>query len=344
MRSDPDSIGRRSLLRGLGIAMAAPLWTFGQPKRRLRIGHTGITWGFKPDDASTAIPEVGNLGYEGYETFGEYLDAWELKGGLKPVLDAAHLPLISAYCNVNLTDPTKRADEVSKIVRWAKLIQKCGGTTAVVGPNGVKRSSYDFKASRADVVAGLNEMSKAVSDVGIIAALHQHTGTCIETRDEVYAVLDAVDTKVRQVRAGRGPTRQRRRRPGESSERFPAADSTRTPEGLERRPALGGILSPGTRESGSPRGAGFTGAVQGYEDCHGGTGSERESAADPDRNRSHQQGISAQDGIHLSIRMRGISSCLLIALFGVSRRRRPRMTSRRWSSGRAVNATRSLRR
>src|SRR3989442_161876 len=29
--------------------------------------------------------------HEGYETFGEYLDAWELKGGFKPVLDSAHL-------------------------------------------------------------------------------------------------------------------------------------------------------------------------------------------------------------------------------------------------------------
>src|SRR4029077_18492361 len=123
-------------------------------------------------------------------------DAWELKGGLKAVLDGAHLPLmIAAYCNVNLTDPTKRADEVLKIVRWAKLIQKCGGVTAVIGPNGVRRSSYDFKAVKADIVAALNEMSRAVSDVGIIAALHQHTGTCIESRDEVYAVLDAVDPK-----------------------------------------------------------------------------------------------------------------------------------------------------
>jgi inosose dehydratase len=168
----------------------------GQTKRRLRIGHTGITWGFKPDDATAAIHDAGSLGYEGYETFGEYLDAWELKGGLKAVLDGAHLPLISAYCNVNLTDPAQRKDEVAKIVRWAKLIQKCGGVTAVIGPNGVKRSAYDFKTSKADIVAALNEISKAVSDVGITAALHQHTGTCIESRDEVYAVLDAVDTKV----------------------------------------------------------------------------------------------------------------------------------------------------
>jgi inosose dehydratase len=38
-------------------------------------------------------------------------------------------------------------------------------------------------------------MCKAVADVGIIPALHQHTGTCIESRDEVYAVLEAVDTR-----------------------------------------------------------------------------------------------------------------------------------------------------
>jgi len=105
------------------------------------------------------------------------------------------VPLISAYCNVNLTDPTKRKEDTEKIVRWARLIQKCGGVTAVVGPNGVKRAAYDFKASKGDIVTSLNEMCKAVADVGIIPALHQHTGTCIESRDEVYAVLEAVDTR-----------------------------------------------------------------------------------------------------------------------------------------------------
>lgn len=189
-----NGIDRRRLLGSLAVLSVSRL--SAQPKRRLRIGHTGITWGFQPDDAPSAIRDVASLGYQGYETFGEYLDAWELKGGLKAVLDTASLPLISAYCNVNLTDPTKRSAEVSKIVRWAKLIQKCGGVTAVIGPNGVRRSSYDFKASKGDIASALNEIGSAVSDVGIVAALHQHTGTCIESRDEVYAVLDAVDTKV----------------------------------------------------------------------------------------------------------------------------------------------------
>jgi inosose dehydratase len=186
---------RREFLGGLGAALTAAPTVLGQPKRRLKIGHTGITWGFKPEDAANAIHDAGSLGYQGYESFGEVLEAWEPKGGLKSVLDENKLPLISAYCNVNLTDPTKRADELAKIVGWAKLIQKCGGVTAVVGPNGVRRSSYDFKAAKADIVTGLNEMCKAVSDAGIIPALHQHTGTCIESRDEVYAVLEAVDTR-----------------------------------------------------------------------------------------------------------------------------------------------------
>jgi inosose dehydratase len=187
-------INRRTFISLGGLsAIAAAAAT--QPKRRLKIGHTGITWGFKPDDAAVAIHDVASLGYQGYETFGEVLVAWETKGGLKAVLDENRLPLISAYCNVNLTDPTKRTDEIARAVLWAKLIKQSGGVTAVIGPNGVKRASYDFNASKGDIISALNEICKAVDGVGITPALHQHTGTCIETRDEVYSVLEAVDTR-----------------------------------------------------------------------------------------------------------------------------------------------------
>jgi inosose dehydratase len=179
-----------------GLAIMDRYARAATPSRRLKIGHTGITWGFKPEDAPQAIHDVASLGYAGYETFGEYLDAWEPKGGLQQFLGPAGLPLISAYCNVNLTDPSKRKEEVDRAVRWAKLIKKTGGVTAVIGPNGVKRPAYDFSVSKANIVSALNKICKAVSDQGVIAALHQHTGTCIEYRDEVYAVLDAVDTRV----------------------------------------------------------------------------------------------------------------------------------------------------
>ena len=35
----------------------------------------------------------------------------------------------------------------------------------------------------------------ALTDLGLGVGLHQHTGTVVETRDEVYAVMDAVNTK-----------------------------------------------------------------------------------------------------------------------------------------------------
>ena len=35
----------------------------------------------------------------------------------------------------------------------------------------------------------------AVNDLGLGAGLHQHTGTAVESRDETYAVMEAVDTK-----------------------------------------------------------------------------------------------------------------------------------------------------
>ena len=34
-----------------------------QASKRLKVGHTGITWGFKPTDAEQAIKDVGSLGY-----------------------------------------------------------------------------------------------------------------------------------------------------------------------------------------------------------------------------------------------------------------------------------------
>jgi inosose dehydratase len=188
-------IDRRDFFCGfgaaLGLASQIPPVLSAAAKRRLAIGHTGITWK-EPEDA---IHDIAALGYSGFETFGDVIESWEKKGGLKQVLDNNKLPLISAYCGVNLTDPAKRKDEVAKIVGWAGLVKQMGGETIVVGPNGVKRPSYDFNASKADIVAALNETGRALTDIGMIPALHQHTGTCIEYHDEVYSVLEAMDTK-----------------------------------------------------------------------------------------------------------------------------------------------------
>ena len=89
-----------------------------------------------------------------------------------------------------------RGAEVEKIVRWGRLIRKCGGSVAVIGPNNVKRPEYEFGAHKAHIVDALNDIGKALGDIGVVGVLHQHTGTCVETRDETYAVVEAMDTRV----------------------------------------------------------------------------------------------------------------------------------------------------
>lgn len=192
-----DVLSRRSFSRtlALGLGAAALNQSVAQTSRRIKVGHTGITWGFKPEDAERAIKDVAGLGFHGYESFGNVIEAWEAKGGLDKQLEAVRLPLHSAYCPVNLTDASKRKDEIAKMVRWGRLIKKCGGSVSVIGPNGVKREEFDFSAHKAHIVETLNEICKALADIGIVGALHQHTGTCVESREETYAVMEAVDTR-----------------------------------------------------------------------------------------------------------------------------------------------------
>jgi inosose dehydratase len=187
----------KTLAFGLAGAAVPSVVGAGAPqlKKRLLAGHTGITWGFNPADAERAIADVASLGFHGYESFGNVLEAWESKGGLDKLLTAGKLPLRSAYCPVNLTDPARLTDEVAKMVRWGQLIKKCGGSVSVIGPNNVKRQAYVFTDHKASIVTALNEIAKALDGIGVVGVLHQHTGTCVETRDETYAIMEAVDTR-----------------------------------------------------------------------------------------------------------------------------------------------------
>jgi inosose dehydratase len=184
---------------------------FGTEKLTLHVGHTGLTWiplgrpagppppinpMEDPQYVEAAISDISGLGFYGIELFGNQIEAMEAHGGLGALLEKYNLPLISAYCGTNLSDPAQRKESIAKTLAWADLVRKYNGKVIVVGPNGVRRSSYDFKAHKDDIVTTLNELGKVVMDKGLTPVLHQHTGTCVETRDETYAVLQAVDTRV----------------------------------------------------------------------------------------------------------------------------------------------------
>ena len=193
-----QAITRREFTGRIGaaatVASLLPRVTFAEQARDIHVGHTGITW---PNSyADQAIRDIGSLGFYGYETFGEVLVKMDAEGDLAQLLEANHVPLISGYCTINLTNPARKNDELTKATTWARLIKKYGGRIFVLGPNAVNRDSYDYDANKANIISMLNEVAKTVAGEGLTAVLHQHTGTCVESKDETYATLQAVDTNV----------------------------------------------------------------------------------------------------------------------------------------------------
>lgn len=214
---------RRDFLRAAGgtAALASPLAIFAQRKRNVKIGHTGITWVAPPaprpavaNGAPTAgrgaggprrvdpayieqiFKDISSLGFYGLELFSWQIQGMEENGGIAPMIEKYNLPLISAYGGPDLLDAAQRRDSIAQSLEWAKLLKKYGGKVVTIGPNGVRRDSYNFQEHKNDIVTTLNEYGKALADIGLTGCLHQHTGTCIESREETYAVMESVDTRV----------------------------------------------------------------------------------------------------------------------------------------------------
>jgi inosose dehydratase len=186
----------QSLALGLGAAAFPALRAAGP--RNLKIGYTCLTWNAAPrtpENLEEALKDVSSLGFYSFETFAEVLETWDTKGTLEQLIAKYKVPLTSGYFTANLIDPALRKETLEKVTRLAKVIKRNGGKFMVLAPNGVKRAEYKFDEHRANIISALNDYAKAVVDAGLGTGLHQHTGTAVESRDEVYAVMESVDTK-----------------------------------------------------------------------------------------------------------------------------------------------------
>jgi inosose dehydratase len=199
---------------GASMLPSLPAWAQGSSgkTRNVVIGHTGITWPARPFTGrrgggapppppdptmnETIFKDVSELGFAGLELFDWQIVGLESQGLLGQFVEKYKLPLVASYTSVQLTDPARRAETIAAAVNVANIMKKYGGKTIVIGPSGrVGGASYNFNEHKQNIVTTLNELGKAITDIGLIAALHQHTGTAVETRDETYATMEAVDTR-----------------------------------------------------------------------------------------------------------------------------------------------------
>jgi inosose dehydratase len=196
-------MNRRTFSKTMAMAVAsgalAPQDLWAAQTRKLKIGITGLIFRAtpgEPQNLEQALKDMSELGYHSFETWGSVLEHHDKAGTLGAMIQKYGIPLRSAFMGVNVHDPSALKDSVAQVVRWGQVLKKHGGTFAVVNAGGVKREAFSFTEARPHIVTGLNEHGKALADIGLAAGLHQHTGSAVDTPDEVYAVMEAVDTKV----------------------------------------------------------------------------------------------------------------------------------------------------
>lgn len=184
-------------IAGMGSAasLLAPSFAFTEADKKFDIGATFILWGYGADNLEASLKDMSQLGYHSFETFGQVIEEWENnRGGFNEVVEKHGVPIISAFCMTDVLEPSKRKDEVKKLVRWSKLLKESGGKVIEYCPSSIKREGYDYKEHKKNIIESMNEYAKAVTDQGLVCALHPHTGTPIETEEEVYFVMENLDT------------------------------------------------------------------------------------------------------------------------------------------------------
>lgn len=142
------------------------------------------------------MEELAPLGYRSVELFGFVLDAYP--GGIEAVradLERTGLTLAGAYCSAPLIEPSTHDADLESMGRWARMVRSLGGEVVVVGASQRKRPAYrddDYRyLSRT-----LEEVGRRCREEGVLACFHPHTGTPVETREEIDRVMTQVDPEL----------------------------------------------------------------------------------------------------------------------------------------------------
>ena len=163
----------------------------------MKIGHTGITWGI-PGDVEQAYRETAELGYQGFETFAfKILELNEsLPGGYRGLVESVGIPTGAAYCYKEWINPETAAADLEEARREADCLRALpGGETLVLqgGPRPADGYTPDQFRRLADA---LNRIGEYCHQNGLAAGLHPHTGTAIETREDIDTILGLVDASL----------------------------------------------------------------------------------------------------------------------------------------------------
>jgi|DewCreStandDraft_5_1066085.scaffolds.fasta_scaffold09282_5 inosose dehydratase len=159
---------------------------------RLKIGHTGITWGI-PGDMEQAYRDVAELGYLGFETFSRTILEWNQKpGGWRALVERYGIPTVAGYCGKTWIDPDTAATDLEMARREADALKEIGGETLVLACGRRPPGGYTLDQFRR-LADALHEIARYCQSIGLVTGLHPHTGTAVETRQDIDTMMSLLD-------------------------------------------------------------------------------------------------------------------------------------------------------
>lgn len=158
----------------------------------MKIGHTGITWGI-PGDVETAYRDTAELGYTSFETFATTILDWNTRsGGYRALVERYGIPTSAAYCYKEWIDPANADADLESARREADAAREIGASALVL--QGGSRPPEGLDADAMNRLAeALNAIGTYCREIGLSASLHPHTGTAVETREEIDTILRLTD-------------------------------------------------------------------------------------------------------------------------------------------------------
>jgi inosose dehydratase len=159
-----------------------------------RIGHTGITWPTQPVEEKVA--DLAAIGFPAFETFGHVIEQYP--GGapaFKDLVDRSGLRYAASYCARTYIDPARAPEDIAQVMQWARASKEVGAETIVVSCQRREKPSYT-REEYAGLARTFNELGARIRDeLGLRTALHPHTGTPVESPEEIAMVVEALDPR-----------------------------------------------------------------------------------------------------------------------------------------------------
>ena len=160
-----------------------------------KIAHSGITWGYHAATAEATVKDLAELGYSAYETMSPTIEEYEQEHGegFDTMMGRHGLPLCAIYCPVQFHNPTHAVDVVPQVMNWIERGHELGATTVVLAAGGHDGRPYTHATQWEGMGAVYTSIARRAADLGMITAIHPHTGTLVEKLSEIDSIMAAVD-------------------------------------------------------------------------------------------------------------------------------------------------------